>query len=903
MQETNGQTQTAKKERKKDKSKSESNSMLKKNGTKNSKEHAKMMEAFWKLSEFNQNTRLDGVQQILKYLTDQDPAKNKEQITYVLNRLIRGLASNRKCSRIGFSSCLTEIINSFSDITFQNIFDLAKSNLNQESSQLTKEELRHMQIGLVFVYLCWIQSTRFSSLKDTELKILLKDLNEMRKKPDLKQHTQSIYLQAEGLLIRKMSSINKMDLVFSELNSDILDAFKLGEKSKSVKDSLNILLLCLSSAQAETSQFLEKNNLKLKSIMQATNFDFFYELISQSTEFLPNIQPFVSDLIDYLAKSDQIFFKQLWSDLIETKLATRKELEKKLLAFKLFLYSIDQVNKQNLNSIFYDTLICSDNCIQIFVHHSSNRMSNLNELFRSDIKRCLIETIKTKEAELADVESTLGADLVIKMLAYSKNYHDLSDLVSSVVSVLNKKSQLKLFEYLINDFMQKDFVEYENFKPETDSEKEALMDELILKETWMLNQINNLARASLNCSDNDQLISNILYYLSLNSYFDLDGKKNQKFKLGTRLIKSEKLVNNLRERLMDFIGAILYKQNNNQINLNDLLIDLCESIRELILSKKSTLADKLATKEKELGNLAEFGIKLLKLLNSKQPNETDNRTIYQSFFMCVLVEFFRMFDSTKSTKQSLDDIEVCVNKYEEEIGKKSKKKKKSSEEFEWIDVLVEMLLNLFTLNSSTIRNTVKNQFKKLLPKLSVNSVKLIVDLLSPESEEDLLEDEEEEDEDDEEMAEEDSSEELEEDMIKGDLFMSSKKSEEEESGIEDVSMSPSSDKNEKKKDQESEDSESDGENDKVDEELKNNLLKALGNAAAKSEDDNSDLDDDAMMKLDETIAAAFKIKKKDKQRQNDLLQYKLRVLDLVQEIFKSTNRLDLIVVRKNFCSI
>lgn len=892
MQEMNGQVQ---KERKKDKSKSETNGIVKKKDTKNSKEHAKMMEAFWKLSEYNQNTRLDGIQQIIKYLNDQDAVKNKEQINYVLNRLIRGLASNRKCSRIGFSSCLTEIITIFTHISFKSIFELAKSNLIQLSSQLTKEESRHMQIGLVFFYLCWIQSNRFNLLKDGELTTLLKDLNEFRKNPEFKQHTQSVYLQAECLLIKKLSTINKMDIVLSELSEDILDAFKLGEKSKFVKESLNILLLCLNTAKIETSKFLANKNLKLKSILKTDNFDIFYELISQSTESLPNIQPLITDLFDYLINSEQVFFKQIWNDLIEAKLATKKELEKKLLAFKLFLYSLGQVNKENFSSIFDSTLLTSENCIQIFVQHSSNRMSNLNELFRSDIKRCLIETVKAKETELADCESTLGADLTIKILAYSKNYHDISDLVSSIVSVLNKKSQLKLFNFLIKDFIKKDLVEYENFQAETDLEKEALTDELILKETWMLNQINNLARASLNYPDNDRLISHILYYLSLNSYFEIKDKEIEKFELGTCLVKSEKLINNLRERLLDFVGTILCKQINSQVNLNNLLIDVCENIKELILAKKNNLVDKLAGKEKDLGNLAEFSTRLLKDLNSKDQNETNNRTIYQSFFMCVVIEFFRMFDSTKSTKQSLEDIEICVSKYEQEIGKKAKKKKKTDDEFEWIDVLVEMLLNLFTLNTSSIRNMVKKQFNKLLPKLSVNSVKLIVDLLRPESDEDLLDDEEEME--NEETISEDSSEELEEEMIKGDLFMSSKKSEEEESGIEDVSMSPSSDKNEKKKDQESEDSESDGEDDQVDQELKNNLMKALGNAAVKSDGESSDLDDDAMMKLDETLAAAFKIKKKDKQRQNDLLQYKLRVLDLIQEIFKSTNRLDLIVVR------
>ena len=51
-----------------------------------------------------------------------------------------------------------------------------------------------------------------------------------------------------------------------------------------------------------------------------------------------------------------------------------------------------------------------------------------------------------------------------------------------------------------------------------------------------------------------------------------------------------------------------------------------------------------------------------------------------------------------------------------------------------------------------------------------------------------------------------------------------------------------------------------------------------------------------MLKLDETIAQAFKMKKKEKQHQTEIMQYKLRALDFIEELFKSNSRLDLITV-------
>lgn len=233
-----------------------------------SKEHAKMLEAFWKLSEYNQNTRLDGIQQIVKYFGDLDATKDKENYTYVLNRLVRGLASNRKCSRLGFSCCLTELLNQNESLSFENLIELAKANLKlSNDSTLTKEELRHMQIGLVFVYLCWIQSTRFdSNNSQNTLKLILTDLNSFRANPEFKVYIQQLYLQALCLLIKRL---DKLDLVFNLLDSDLKQNFDLGKDLavQKIKDNLNILLVCLNKSADSTESFLKSNALKLKSIL------------------------------------------------------------------------------------------------------------------------------------------------------------------------------------------------------------------------------------------------------------------------------------------------------------------------------------------------------------------------------------------------------------------------------------------------------------------------------------------------------------------------------------------------------------------------------------------------------------------------------------------------------------
>jgi DNA polymerase phi len=103
------------------------------------------------------------------------------------------------------------------------------------------------------------------------------------------------------------------------------------------------------------------------------------------------------------------------------------------------------------------------------------------------------------------------------------------------------------------------------------------------------------------------------------------------------------------------------------------------------------------------------------------------------------------------------------------------------------------------------------------------------------------------------------------------------------------------DEDEQEDDDEDDDDEDEGE---IDEDLKNAVLKALNSVgAAEESEEEPDLDDETMLKLDETIAQAFRMRKTNKQHQNDVMQYKLRALDFIQELFKSNHRLDLITVR------
>jgi hypothetical protein len=678
------------------------------------KEHAKMLEAFWKLSEYNQNTRLDGIQQIVNYFKQLDAEKNRENYMYVLNRLIKGLASNRKCSRLGFSCCLTELINLENKLNVQDLVDMGKKMLSNSKTDvmLTKEELRHMHIGYLFIYLCWIQSKTLLNKTDI-VKQAAADLNDMRKKQDIKFYIQELYLQALILLIKKLDNKDLFkSLILSQINSDLKEAILSNQnknKETAFRSNLNLLLACLNKYHDVTVENLSASSgdFSMKKIFNTKNFDLFFDLLSQSSESLPNLQPICVELIDYLVKHNQVYLKQMWSDLLDSKLCMKREAEKKLVCFKIYLYTLNQVNKSNFECLFRETLLSSSsNTIQSFIHNYAYKNTNLHHLCKVELGKELSEIVRCKETELS--HESMGADLLIEFLKHTKNYHDISDLVSSFILNLNQKSLTKFFTYLTNDLNRQDLNDFDQQKNQSEEEvveRQLKLESLQSKQAWLVNQLSNYSRNKFTFdSKNGDLLTSIFNYLIINSYFDVVNFKNYKLNIGLRLEKNEKLTGSLRECLLEYVGVLLTRHTFSQArnldqtkSLYSMFIETVESIKSFIENKTDVrLSEKLIKREQNLKDLSTKIIKLLKnilenITNNLANNNANNKEIennidvYQTFFIVTAIESIRMFDSVKSSKQIIDDIEVCINKFEEELksttetaSNKYKKNKKNN---------------------------------------------------------------------------------------------------------------------------------------------------------------------------------------------------------------------------------
>lgn len=224
----------------------------------------------------------------------------------------------------------------------------------------------------------------------------------------------------------------------------------------------------------------------------------------------------------------------------------------------------------------------------------------------------------------------------------------------------------------------------------------------------------------------------------------------------------------------------------------------------------------------------------------------------------------------KMATSSIKELKSCFEHYRKK--KKQKKNGDLTEEPEWIEVLVEVLLSILSVESNVLRSVVQCVFKLLWEFLTPSAIGQIVSVIDPDNESNpLTQESENEESETEEKEDDDSSENSDED-----------ENDESDSNVED---------------------ENDDGDMKTPDQLRMAVQKALGNAV---DSDNESMDADMIdeeegKKLDEALAEAFnqfrqgkgKKAKKDRKDKKTLSDFRIRVLDLIDIYLEKDPSMDI----------
>ncbi|KAK3609784.1 hypothetical protein CHS0354_022644 [Potamilus streckersoni] len=798
-----------------------------------------ILNIFVKLAEGSENERIKATENLIELLISKQSKTNEpsQELKYTVNRLVKGLASSRKWARLGFSVALCQVLRKLEEITVEDILQRIKENLKPIPSSQSKSEVGNILLGKAFAYLVLVQSGRITTEDTERLGEVVKGLTDLRK---TKSYLQQLCVTGIVQILQQVDNSLFCKYVLPEIEAEL--------KSGWVECSPDTLLLILQARKHHkraVRKFL-KEYWQDRKVVSEKNYSFIGDVVKASAVCHPLVHPVIDQLIDNVTSNPKLDLLTFWDQVVKPlfdESPSRRQLG--LYMFMRLLPSIK--TPQQMEGVISPAL---SGYLFNAVHKKGDE--GLTSAKVRETQGKLVDVVKmTSDPEMQ--MSVLRA-LIRRPSGPLFDMKTNSSTVSSIISHLCAEAAQKLSQELICVLDGH----------ETWIKDRKLGDEL---KRWAVTHLRVLATTGGAGSYDWQL--DLLKYMFCRAFFTATQATSDVPHCGT-------MVTAMSLPIKQSLRVNFFKTLNNHASFHASGVSKASQINRFLNTAYDIFEYTLLLLEKSefvrpdeafSDQVSEKWNNLVSIIRKVDKKRKKNERMGQdhAFELLFLYMAFQLFMSQKEAIDVLGDLHVCYEK----AGNKRRKSvsKKENDEPEWIEVTVELILSLMSRGSHLARVVANSVFAALTSHITPKALSLILDVLQTpkggevgqlefEGEDENMEDEENEEEEDVEMDEEGKKNE----------------EEEEESGVSD------------------EEEDMEGE---VDENFRKAVKAALGDAAADSDEDEPDLSDSEMFKLDAVLAEAFKSMKRgkgDKERKEKsklVTDFKLRVLDLLVTLVKN----------------
>lgn len=745
---------------------------------------------YYKLSSDLEKERIGAAIALINELNE---ANDDAEWEYALTRLIKGLSSSRGSSRLGFSTCLTELINirlSNSKLTFPELLELININTKVASSMNGKEE-RAVLFGKLFGLQCIsnLNSGVFSGDFDSEnFKLFVDNLIDLAclkswiREPTLftivtllrslqgpldkdsivyiftKLDESKLSLTTEGLAIYlsvppSFRSENLANLTFKNTTwklADPLHQSNLSTLAKVLKDI---------SSGDEESEENSKANLKKKGTW-SPRLHFVWQLIVEELTSISIDEPVDEEAENSKkrkkssekskkksksnSKSQQrvnnhITVPEFWKVIIDEGFFSEKSShERKYWGFEIFELLITVVSVELTDSLF------TQNFMRTLINQSADNNRLLNKVAKKTLLKITEITAQQPEKTILVLKSLLIGDygsLQFDRLTKTKTVENL---------VANPVSNGKLAEFFI-EILQ---------KPKSDD-----IDSVLKAQKWAIDQLLHLVRAKkakLDAKSDLEWIDSILKALVQVAYFKESDEQEE-----------SPISEFAQERLNSILSDVVtIERTDNQTWSFKTLSSLLDYAKD---------HKPIFDFDEELKAVKDKSLKILKKIRNKRESskhiDNSRLLVFEILFSMVTLQLFSGDTESVDTLQELQD-------YYYENKKDSNDEDDNDEDHDSVIGIVEILLNFVSQKSSLLKKLSMIVWENFCEKVDLGALELLFDVIKTkenkegqkalfegedefvdedESEEEHDHDHSDEDEDDEEESDDDESEESEED--------------------------------------------------------------------------------------------------------------------------------------------
>ncbi|OCH90301.1 hypothetical protein OBBRIDRAFT_887807 [Obba rivulosa] len=869
---------------------------------------------FWHLSSANKKERLDASVKLVSALEhfqsqfvpklvqeesedegeDADAAKtggldalNAQDVSYSIRRLIRGLASPRESSRLGFAVALTELLSRIDTVTCSQIVALI-IDFSKTHGSMTGQEERDVFFARLFGLTSVIQSGLL--LRETPLPTSASSSTLASSLASYKDVLAHLLALGEKKSWLRESAWFSLNLAIDALGrsqiawrAEAIDATIQAvyvESKGWTPEKIAVTLKLQELAPEQDWRKLLAPTFKHPELLSTGNLATLAKILKESTAhegeesdvpkvggWKPQVH-FVWDmLLDQLlpdpdsGRTPKGSFPEFFRIVVDESLfATTSSPERKYWGFQIFQKALPRASVVDMPMLF------TRNFMRSWINHLSNSDRYLHKIARQ---------VAADVQSIVKQNPTLGFTLILQLTGVhgSRQFDKLTKTktVEAILTSMDKDGIQSYIDYLLGQV-----------DDQQDSEKSDIQA-VNARRAWVIDQLTALVRNGAIPKD-DTWIRSILDWFVLHGLF-IAKKKSEKSPIAAlRSVPtpafSDELRKSCRERLLSCLADLTGQTTVLKGDSKTLKSSAVAADGEFWISKVLATIEQLEKDTKHVTPLNEAdeeeqelrpkARQLIERLGSVSGEQQEAAKGTQLLLSATLLHQY-CADEEDSDPDALDNcISGAERMFPVEVKKKSKKSRKSTggdeqseAEPEPVDVLVDTVIGFLEKATAYMRAVANQVFSLLSGSVQESTIDLILTQLERRTPEELAANE------DESMDDEEASDDEEAEEAEDNEESSSESDEEEEEADEEEDLELRR---------------------KIEEALRVNGVEA---ATGDSDEESEELmDDDQMIALDEQLAAAFRSRAnekklgKDVDAQREATHFKNRVLDLIDTFLK-----------------
>ncbi|XP_036370853.1 myb-binding protein 1A-like protein isoform X2 [Octopus sinensis] len=771
-----------------------------------------------------------------------------QEVLYSLKRLIKGLSSPRKLVRVGYPLALCQILRQFSIIEGSDVLQMIEEYLDLSKAESSSEK-SNMEIGIALAYSAVIQSDIL--LKDqTTILPLLQQL--MSFKTD-KSYVQHIWHQCLPLLIQKMVTHSGFETeIWPVLQKDL----SLGW-SDVTPERLQVLLICKQHLPDKIDKTFLKKNWSNKKIIGEKTYKQLLSVLQDSTRGHPIIHNVNKLLLQELpVELVGDFWREIGEILFHGELSKRR----------LGMFLLSELIKKPLNIEQLEMLLSKHICEMVFTDLKFTNKEQPSAQMVLDSLASLLDSSKDDH-----LHSTVVKCFTKSLDAEKNQTMELHTVLSAIIPHLTVKAAEELSQEIMN------LIEGRQFYGST-------FTSLSVRQ-WSINQLSLFFSHSAGQEDVRQCQANLLQYLFRHAFFVLSKSSSEiphchsePVSFGEKLQKTCNLA-----FVKNFLKIITMKSDKNKKAYITKTVQQIFSYVESLVSNSDVVKPLKELNEETLQALHQIK-QMLSQMHSIKTDQSESKNIY-AFEILLTYLALQVFCDPQNCLDVIQDSLSCCEK------SVKKRVKSSDDEPDWLDVLLDVLIAMMTHPSKLSRAIATSIFSAISDHITPLSLGLLTEILMKKTtdvanDEDFMFDEE----------EGESEEE--------DVEMSEKGADDDEDEEEEEEDDDDDDEEEEEEDEDKDGNAAEA-NMEVDEDFRQKVKNALGDAADNtddSEEELSDLSDSEMSKYDAALAAAFRsrnrteIKKASNDKKQQLITLKIRLLDFIEVLIKQNHKAEIVTL-------